>query len=160
RLREVDRVRLAGDQADEAFVLAQHGLVHRLLLEAFGGVKLERAVHAQHVDGADLRHHVGGNQHHDLVQAFLRADRLRHHLAKPAQHRAWPAERATHEVIPRASFGRGPWGPGASLSGWRRHRRRLPAAATTTGPYSQWPPSTASETGIRPFQSPTKGHNR
>ena len=83
RFGEVDRVGFAGDQANQAFVLAQHGLVHRFALEAFGGVQLERAVDAQHVDGADLRHHVGGDQHHDLVEAFLRADRLRHHLAKP-----------------------------------------------------------------------------
>ncbi len=103
-LREVDRVRLAGDEADEALVLAQHGLVHRLLLEALGGVKLERAVHAQHVDRADLRHHVGGDQHHDLVQAILRADRLRHHLAKPAQQHAWTAERATHRRDPSGSL--------------------------------------------------------
>ena len=96
RVRQVDRVGFARDQADQALVGAQHGLVHRLLLEALGGVKLERAVHAQHVDGADLRHHVGGDQHHDLVQAFLRADRLRHHLAKPAQQHARTAERATH----------------------------------------------------------------
>ena len=103
RFRQVDRIGLAGDQADQAFVRPQHGLVDGLALEAFGGVKLERAVDAQHVDGADLRHHVGGDQHHDLVQAFLRADRLRHHLAKPAQQHARTAERATHDVIPRAS---------------------------------------------------------
>ncbi len=102
RFREVDRVGFAGDQADQAFVGAQHGLVHGFRLEAFGGVKLERAVDAQHVDGADLRHHVGGDQHHDLVEAFLRADRLRHHFAKPAQQHARTAERATHGVILRA----------------------------------------------------------
>ena len=73
-------------------------------LRPFGGVELERAVDAQHVDGADLRHHVGGDQHHDLVEAFLRADRLRHHLAKPAQQHARTAERATHGVIPRATM--------------------------------------------------------
>ena len=83
RVRQVDRVGFAGDQADQAFVLAQHGLVDRFALEALGGVKLERAVDAQHVDGADLRHHVGGDQHDDLVETVLRADRLRHHLAKP-----------------------------------------------------------------------------
>ena len=102
RVRQVDRVGFARDQADQAFVRAQHGLVDGLLVEAFGGVELERAVDAQHVDGADLRHHVGGDQHHDLVEAFLRADRLRHHFAKPAQQHARTAERATHDVIPRA----------------------------------------------------------
>ena len=67
-------------------------------VEALGGVKLERAVDAQHVDRADLRHHVGGDQHHDLVEAFLRADRLRHDFAEPAQQHARTAERATHGV--------------------------------------------------------------
>ena len=111
RVREIDRVGLARDQADQAFVRAQHRLMHRLFVQAFGGVELERAVDAQHVDGADLRHHVGGDQHHDLVQAFLRADRLRHHLAKPAQQHARTAERATHDVIPRIqpSWYRGYW---------------------------------------------------
>jgi hypothetical protein len=96
RLGEIDRVGLARHQADQALVLAQHGLVDRLGLEALGGVKLERAVDAQHVDRADLGHHVGGNQHDDLVQAFLRADRFRHHLTEPAQQHARTAERARH----------------------------------------------------------------
>ena len=81
------------------------------LVEAFGGVELECAVHAQHVDGADFRHHVGSDQHHDLVQAFLRADRLRHHLAKPAQQHARTAERATHDVIPRTAHAAGALAP-------------------------------------------------
>ncbi len=95
RLGQVDRIGFARHQADQAFVLPQHGLVDRLALEAFGGVQLERAVDPQHVDGADLRHHVGGNQHDDLVEAFLRADRFRHHLAEPAQQHARTAERAS-----------------------------------------------------------------
>ena len=99
RVREVDRLGFAGDQADQAFVLAEHGLVDGFALQAFGGVKLERAVDAQHVDGADLRHHVGGDQHDDLVEAVLRADRLRHHFAKPAQQHARTAERATHRMF-------------------------------------------------------------
>ena len=99
RVGQVHRIGLAGDEADQAFVRAQDGLVHGLALETFGRVELERAVDAQHVDGAHLRHHVGGNQHHDLVQAILRADRLRHHLAKPAQQHARTAECATHDVI-------------------------------------------------------------
>ncbi len=114
--RQVDRVGLARDQADQALVRTQHGLVDGLLVEAFGGVQLERAVHAQHVDGADLRHHVGGDQHHDLVQAFLRADLLRHHLAKPAQQHARTAERATHDVIPRTADAAGATCPAATQS--------------------------------------------
>ena len=125
-LRQVDRVGLARDQADQALVRAQHGLVHRLPVQAFGGVQLERAVHAQHVDGADLRHHVGGDQHHDLVQALLRADRLRHHLAKPAQQHARTAERATHDVILGPPITAGAASPAArrkSGNGTRRARR-------------------------------------
>ena len=99
---EIERFRLARDQADEAFVLAEHGDVHRLGLQAFGGVQFERAVDAQHIDRADLRNHVGGDQHHDLVEAFLRADRFRHHFAEPAQQHAWTAERTTHRFVLRA----------------------------------------------------------
>ena len=95
---EVDGSRLARNQADEALVRTQHGVVHRDAIEALSGVKLERAVDAQHVDRADLGHHVGGNQHHDLVEAFLRADRLRHDFAEAPQQHARTAERATHGV--------------------------------------------------------------
>jgi hypothetical protein len=130
RVREVDRIRLAGDQADQAFVGAQHRLVNRRFVQAFGGVELERAVHAQHVDGADLRHHVGGDQHHDLVQALLRADRLRHHLAKPTQQHARTAERATHDVS-SVQLIRPRCRPlGSTKSGNSSRRVRAPTAAT------------------------------
>jgi hypothetical protein len=62
--------------------------VHGVAIEAFGCIELERGIDAQHINRADLRNHVGGDQHHDLVEAFLRADRLRHHFAKPAQQHA------------------------------------------------------------------------
>ena len=71
--------------------------MHGLAIEALGGVKLERAVDAQHVDGAHLRHHVGGDQHDDLVEAFLRAYRFRHHLAEATQQHARTAKHTTHE---------------------------------------------------------------
>ena len=38
RVRQVDRVGFAGDQADQAFVGLQDGLVDGFALEAFGGV--------------------------------------------------------------------------------------------------------------------------
>ena len=98
RVGEVDGGRLAGDQSDQPFIRAQHGMVHCVALEAFGGVEFERRIDAQHVDRADLRNHVGGDQHHDLVEAFLRADRLRHDFAEAAQQHARTAERATHDV--------------------------------------------------------------
>ncbi len=98
RVGEVDGARLAGDQSDQALVRAQHGAMHRVAIETFSGVEFERGIDAQHVDGADLRHHVGGDQHDDLVKAFLRADRLRHDFAESAQQHARTAERATHGV--------------------------------------------------------------
>ncbi len=84
RFRQVDRFRLAGDEADEAFLGAQHGQMDGVAVQAFGGVQFQRAVDAQHIDGAHLRHHVGGDQDDDLVETLLRADRLRHHLAEAA----------------------------------------------------------------------------
>ena len=98
RVGQVDGARLARDQADQALVRAHHGVVHGVAIEALGGVEFERGIDAQHIDGADLRNHVGGDQHHDLVEAFLRADRLRHDFAKPAQQHARTAERAAHGV--------------------------------------------------------------
>ena len=111
-LGEVDRVGFARDQADQALVGTEHRDVDGFALEALGGVQLEAAVDAQHVDGAHLRHHVGGDQHDDLVEALLRADRLRHHLAEPAQQHARTAERASawREVLCGIGRGsRGPW---------------------------------------------------
>ena len=84
RVRQVYCACLTRDQADQTFVRAQHRVVHGIAVEALGGVEFEGGIDAQHVDGANLRHHVGGDQHHDLVKAFLRADRLRHHFAKSA----------------------------------------------------------------------------
>mgnify|MGYP003335507541 CR=1 FL=1 len=130
RVGEIDGVGFARDETDEAFFQAQHGLVDGFALEAFGGVQLERAVDAQHVDGAHLRHHVGGDQHDDLVQAFLRADRLRHDLAEPAQQHARTAESATHGLRPQ-----GRW-PDRDLPRSRiefiRCRRGVPVAATVS----------------------------
>ena len=98
RVGEIDGARLAGHEADQALVGAHHGVVDGVAVEAFGGVKFQRGIDAQHIDGAHLRNHVGGDQHHDLVKAFLRADRLRHRFAKPAQQHARTAERAAHGV--------------------------------------------------------------
>ena len=40
-VRQVDRVRFACDQADQALVGTEHGVVDRLGIEALGGVELE-----------------------------------------------------------------------------------------------------------------------
>ena len=85
RVREVDRLGFARDETDEAFVRLHDGQMHGFGVQALRGVELEHAVDAQHIGGANLRHHVGGDQHDNLVQAFLRADRLRHDFAETAQ---------------------------------------------------------------------------
>ena len=72
-------------------------------VQALGGEELERAVGAQHIDRADLRHHVGGDQDHDLVEPRLRADRLRHDLAEAAQQDARTAGSARHELSSRSA---------------------------------------------------------
>ncbi len=125
RVGQVDGVRLARDEADEAFVGAHHGAVDGFPVEALGGVEFKRAVDPQHVDGAHLRHHVGGDQHHDLVEAFLRADRLRHDFAEPAQQYARTAQRAAHGVWSfgpefKVGYARGPTHPSGEQRAYRR----------------------------------------
>ena len=100
RVAQVERVRLAGDEADQALMRAQHGTVHGVAVEAFGGVEFQRVVDAQHIGRADLGHHVGRDQHHDLVQAFLGGDLLRHGFAEPSQQDAGASRRAPHVPIP------------------------------------------------------------
>ena len=90
RVGQVERPRLLGDGADEALADAQRRLVDGLALQALGGVELEHAVGAQHIDRADLGHHVGRDLRHDLVEPVLRADRLRHDLAQAAEQDARP----------------------------------------------------------------------
>ena len=114
RVVEVERGRFARDQADQALMRAQHGAVDRVAVEAFGGVELERVIDAQHIGRADLRHHVGGDQHHDLVEAFLSADLLRHGFAEPSQQDAGASRRAPH--VPKSS----PAKPARRVAGsWR-----------------------------------------
>ena len=48
------------------------GEVDGLALQALGGVEFEPAVGVQHIDRADLGHHVGGDLDDDLVEARLR----------------------------------------------------------------------------------------
>ena len=96
RVAQVERGRLAGDQADQALMRAQHGAVDGVAVETFGGVEFERVVDAQHIDRADLGHHVGRDQHHDLVQPLLGGDLLRHGFAEPSQQDAGASRRAPH----------------------------------------------------------------
>src|SRR3954470_24243032 len=81
---------------------AQNGLVHRVGIEAFRSVELQRVIDPQYVDRAQLGHHVGGDHHHDSVEAYLRADLLRHHFAEPSQQDAGTSRRAPH--VPTSSL--------------------------------------------------------
>ena len=98
RVVQIERRGLAGDQADQAFMRAQHRAVNGVAVEAFGGVEFERVVDAQHIGRAHLGHHIGRDQHHDLVQAFLCGDLLRHGFAEPSQQDAGASRRAPHEL--------------------------------------------------------------
>ncbi len=91
-----ERLGRRGDEADEALARGHRREVHGGAVEAFGGEQFEGAVAPHHVDGADLRHHVGGDQDDDLVEALLRADRLRHDLAEAAQKDARTAVSGWH----------------------------------------------------------------
>ena len=114
RVAEVERRRLARHQADQALMGAQHGAVNRVAVEAFGGVEFQRVIDAQHIGRADLGHHIGRDQHHDLVQAFLRGDLLRHGFAEPSQQDAGASRRAPH--VPKSS----PAKPARRVAGsWR-----------------------------------------
>ena len=100
RVVQVKRRGLARHQADQALMRAQDGSVHRVAVEAFGGVEFQRIVDAQHIGRAHLGHHVGGDQHHDLVQPFLGRDLLRHGFAEPSQQDAGASRRAPHVLVP------------------------------------------------------------
>ncbi len=96
---QIERRRLAGDEADEAFMRAQHRSMDGVAVQAFGGVEFERVVDAQHIGRADLGHHIGRDQHHDLVEALLRGDLFRHGFAEPSQQDAGTSRRAPHALI-------------------------------------------------------------
>ena len=98
RVGELHRLGLLGDQADQALAGLQMRVVHGLGVEAFGGEQLERAVAAAQIDRAHLGHHVRGDQHHDLVEARLRALALGHDLAQAAQQLSRGANRDRHRV--------------------------------------------------------------
>ena len=84
-IRQRERLGGRGDEAHESFAGPHGGQVDGFAVEAFGGKKLEHAVAAHHIERAHLRHHVGGDENHDLVETILRSDRLRHNLAEAAQ---------------------------------------------------------------------------
>src|SRR5262249_21654471 len=103
---------LAGDEADETLMSAEHRMVDGFPLQTLGGVKFECVVDAQHVDRAHLGHHVGRDQHHDLVQSLLRADLLRHGFAEPSQQDAGTSRRAPYVLSVLHASGPAEW-PGS-----------------------------------------------
>ena len=88
RVRQRQGPRVAGDVADQAFADAQTGLVHGLLLQALGGEQLQDLAGAQQIDGADLRHHLAGDQLDRLVEPQLRRAAARHHVAQALEQHA------------------------------------------------------------------------
>ncbi len=90
------RLGLACDQADKALIRPHRGEMDSLAIEALCRVEFERTVRPLHIDRADLRHHVGGDEDDDLVEPRLRAHLLRHHLAEATQQQARSAERLAH----------------------------------------------------------------
>ena len=85
RVGERQRFRLFGDQADQALARCHGGEMDRFAVQALGGVELELAVGARHIDRTDFGDHVGGDMNDDPIETRLRVHRLRHDLAKPAQ---------------------------------------------------------------------------
>ncbi len=86
---ELLRLGLLGDQADQTLARLQMGVVDGARVQALGGHQLERAVAPPQIERAHLGHDVGGDQHHHLVEASLRALVLRHHLAEATEHLSW-----------------------------------------------------------------------
>ena len=98
-LFEIEGFRLRGDEADEALAQPQGGHVHGFGLQALAGEQFELAVVAQHIEGADVRPHVFGNEIDDLVEAILRSQRLRHGFAQLPQQHARTADPCRHTLF-------------------------------------------------------------
>ena len=58
--------------ADQAFADPQPGAMHGLRPQPFGGEELQHLAGAHDIGRADLGHHVGGDDAHDLVEPLLR----------------------------------------------------------------------------------------
>ena len=83
-----ERMRRHRDRADQALAQSQLRDVDRLGVEAACGVKLQHPVGAQHVNRRHVGGHVRRDLGHDRIEPLLRAARLGHHCADPAQERA------------------------------------------------------------------------
>ncbi|MNU76403.1 hypothetical protein D3C71_659550 [compost metagenome] len=98
RIGKIERLGRSGNRADKTLPHFQLCEMHGILVETFGGVKFQHAVGAQHVDRANLRHHVAGNLTDDLVQTVLRFKVLRHHFAQPLEQDARTCGKVSHRV--------------------------------------------------------------
>ena len=99
-----ERLRAFRDQADEAFAPLHRREMDRLAVQALCGEKLKPSVGAQDIDRTDLGHHIGRDMRDDFIQPRLRADRLRHDFAEPAQQKTGTAQPATHgEILTEAA---------------------------------------------------------
>ncbi len=85
RVGQRERPRVRGDVADQALADPQPGAVHGLGIQALGGEQLEHLAGAQHVDRADLGHHLVGDQAHDLAEGFLGRTATRHRVPEPLE---------------------------------------------------------------------------
>ena len=114
RVRQVERPGARRDRADQALPELQLGQVHRAGIEAFGRVELEHGIGAQHIERADLGHHVLGDFAHDAVEPLLRLKRLGHELAEPSQQNARAGREVTHRHLSKAiATGAAPLAPPA-----------------------------------------------
>ncbi|MEY9780017.1 hypothetical protein ABIA23_001419 [Sinorhizobium fredii] len=98
RVGEIEGTRRSGDGADEALAHLELCQVYGGLVQTFGGVKLEHAVGAQHIDRAHFRDHVLCDLAHDPVKALLRLERFRHELAQPLEENARTRGKVSHRV--------------------------------------------------------------
>ena len=87
------------DEPDQTFVRTHRRQMHGLPVQALRRVEFESAVPTQHVNGANLRDHVGSDVDDDAIEPGLGADRLRHDFAEPAQQQTGSAVSALHGPI-------------------------------------------------------------
>ena len=97
RVGQRQRFGAGRDKADKALARPHGRQMDGFTVEALGGEQLHGAVGAHDIERADLRHHVGGDEDDDAVEARLSGDGLRHDLAKPPQQQTRSARRAHPE---------------------------------------------------------------
>ena len=67
RIGQVERMPRGGRKPDQSLAHAQAGAADRVGAQALGGKQFEDVAGPQHVDRADFRHQLGGNQAGDLA---------------------------------------------------------------------------------------------